>query len=147
MNIGVAYDNGQIAKNLGDCRTFLIVSADGQTPTGKRLLSAEGASTTELIKLMGMEKINVLICGALGLAMRNALEMIGVLLVPGCEGAAEEAVAKFLVGERQGDPTLLEIGREEDPDDPMACMHDCAKCAGCGPIEILRQIPAEPEHN
>nr|WP_297180316.1 NifB/NifX family molybdenum-iron cluster-binding protein [uncultured Agathobaculum sp.] len=147
MNIGVAYDNGQIAKNLGDCRTFLIVSADGQTPTGKRLLSAEGASTTELIKLMGMEKINVLICGSLGLAMRNALEMIGVLLVPGCEGAAEEAVAKFLVGERQGDPTLLEIGREEDPDDPMACMHDCAKCAGCGPIEILRQIPAEPEHN
>ena len=145
MNIGVAYDDGQIAKNLGECRTFLIVSADGQTPTGKRLVTAEGASTTELLKLASLEKVNVLICGSLGLAMRNALEMIGVLLVPGCEGAAEEAVAKFLVGEKQGDPTLLEIGREEDPDDPMACMHDCAKCAGCGPIEILRQIPAEPE--
>lgn len=146
MNIGVAYDDGQIAKNLGECRTFLIVSADGQTPTGKRLVTAEGASTTELLKLASLEKVNVLICGSLGLAMRNALEMIGVLLVPGCEGAAEEAVAKFLVGEKQGDPTLLEIGREEDPDDPMACMHDCAKCAGCGPIEILRQIPAEPEN-
>lgn len=147
MNIGVAYDDGQIAKNLGECRTFLIVSADGQTPTGKRLVTAEGASTTELLKLASLEKVNVLICGSLGLAMRNALEMIGVLLVPGCEGAAEEAVAKFLVGEKQGDPTLLEIGREEDPDDPMACMHDCAKCAGCGPIEILRQIPAEPEEH
>ena len=146
MNIGVAYDDGQIAKNLGECRTFLIVSADGQTPTGKRLVTAEGASTTELLKLASLEKVNVLICGSLGLAMRNALEMIGVLLVPGCEGAAEEAVAKFLVGEKQGDPTLLEIGREEDPDDPMACMHDCAKCAGCGPIEILRRIPAEPEN-
>ena len=146
MNIGVAYDGGQIAKNLGECRTFLIVSAEGQTPTGKRLVTAEGASTTELLKLASMEKVNVLICGSLGLAMRNALEMIGVLLVPGCEGAAEEAVAKFLVGEKQGDPTLLEIGREEDPDDPMACMHDCAKCAGCEPIEILRQIPAEPEN-
>ena len=84
-----------------------------------------------------------MICGSLGLAIRNALEMIGVLLVPGCEGSAEEAVAKFLVGEKQGDPTLLEIGREEDPDDPMACMHDCAKCAGCGPSEILKQIPVE----
>ena len=52
-------------------------------------------------------------------------------------------MAKFIVGEKQGDPTLLEIGREEDPDDPMACMHDCAKCAGCGPIEILKQIPVE----
>ena len=56
---------------------------------------------------------------------------------------AEEAVAKFLVGEKQGDPTLLEIGREEDPDDPMACMHDCAKCSGCGPSELLKSIPVE----
>ena len=144
MNIGVAYDGGQSAKNLGECRTFLIVSAEGQTPTGKRLVTAEGTSTTELLKLASMEKVNVLICGSLGLAMRNALEMIGVLLVPGCEGAAEEAVAKFLFGEKQGDPTLLEIGREEDPDDPMPCMHDCAKCAGPGPPERFMPFPAHP---
>ena len=143
MNIGVAYDNGQIAKNLGGCRTFLVVSTEGQTPTGKHLAETDDDNTTALLKLASMEKLDVLICGSLGLAIRNALEMIGVLLVPGCEGSAEEAVAKFLVGEKQGDPTLLEIGREEDPDDPMACMHDCAKCAGCGPIEVLRQIPVE----
>ena len=143
MNIGVAYDNGRIAQNLGSCRTLLVVTTEGQNPTGKHLAQAEGDSTTALLKLAGMGKLDVLICGSLGLAIRNALEMIGVLLVPGCEGPAEEAVAKFLVGEKQGDPTLLEIGREDDPDDPMVCMHDCAKCAGCGPIEILKQIPVE----
>lgn len=143
MNIGVAYDNGQIARNLGGCRTFLVVSTEGQTPTGKHLAETDDDNTTALLKLASMEKLDVLICGSLGLAIRNALEMIGVLLVPGCEGPAEEAVAKLLVGEKQGDPTLLEIGREEDPDDPMACMHDCAKCAGCGPIELLKQIPVE----
>lgn len=143
MNIGVAYEGGQIAKNLGGCRTFLVVSTEGQTPTGKHLAETDDDNTTALLKLASMEKLDVLICGSLGLAIRNALEMIGVLLVPGCEGPAEEAVAKFLVGEQQGDPTLLEIGREEDPDDPMACMHDCAKCAGCGPIELLKQIPVE----
>ena len=105
MNIGVAYENGRIAGNLGDCRTFLIVSAEDGNPTGKRLAAVEGGNTTDLIKMVSMEKVDVLICGALGLALRNALEMIGVLLVPGCEGAAEEAVAKFLVGEKQGDPT------------------------------------------
>ena len=143
MNIGVAYEDGQIAKNLGGCRTFLVVSTEGQTPTGKHLAETDDDNTTALLKLASMEKLDVLICGSLGLAIRNALEMIGVLLVPGCEGPAEEAVAKFLVGEKQGDPTLLEIGREEDPDDPMACMHDCARCAGCGPIELLKQIPVE----
>ncbi|MDO5142322.1 MAG: NifB/NifX family molybdenum-iron cluster-binding protein [Eubacteriales bacterium] len=141
MNIGVAYDGGQIAPELGACRTFLIVTTEGQQPRSKHLATAEGESATALLKLASLEKLDVLICGALSLAIRNALEMIGVLLVPGCAGAAEEAVAKFLVGERQGDPALLEIGREDDPDDPMACMHDCAKCAGCGPVELLREIP------
>lgn len=146
MNIGVAYDNGQIAKNLGECRTFLIVSVEDKLPVGKRLANVEGARVTDMVKAMSMEGVDVLICGSLGLAVRNALEMIGILLVPGCEGSAEEAVAKFLVGEKQGDPTLLEIGREEDPDDPMACMHDCAKCAGCGPIEVLKDLPAVKEN-
>ena len=57
-------------------------------------------------------------------------------LVPGVTGSAEEAAAKFLVGEKQGDDTVLRMCREEDPDDPMACMHDCSKCAGCGPIKV-----------
>ena len=133
MNIGVAYENGRIAKNLGDCREVLIITTEGREPVGKRIAGIAGTSATDLIKFAGLEQIDVLICGSLGLATRNALEMLGVLLVPGCEGSAEESVAKFLVGEKQGDPTILEIGREEDPDDPMACMHDCAKCSGCGP--------------
>ncbi len=131
MNIGVAFDEGQIAANLGSCKQVLVVTTEGREPVSKHMAEVRGTSTTDLIKLASMEQIDVLICGSLGLAIRNALEMIGVLLVPGCEGPAEEAVAKFLVGEKQGDPTLLEIGREEDPDDPMACMHDCAKCSGC----------------
>ncbi len=141
MNIGVTYHDGQIAQNLGECRTFLIVSVEDNLPTGKRMVNVEGTGVTDMVKTMSMEGVDVLICGSLGLAVRNALEMIGILLVPGCEGSAEEAVAKFLVGEKQGDPTLLEIGREEDPDDPMSCMHDCAKCAGCGTIEVLKNLP------
>ena len=131
MNIGVAYENGRIAKNLGDCREVLIITTEGREPVGKRIAGIAGTSATDLIKFAGLEQIDVLICGSLGLATRNALEMLGVLL------------AKFLVGEKQGDPTILEIGREEDPDDPMACMHDCAKCSGCGPSELLKQIPVE----
>ena len=143
MRIGAAFDEGQIAANLGSCKQVLVVTTEGREPVSKHMAEVRGTSPTDLIKLASMEQIDVLICGSLGLAIRNALEMIGVLLVPGCEGPAEEAVAKFLVGEKQGDPTLLEIGREEDPDDPMACMHDCAKCSGCGPSELLKSIPVE----
>ena len=143
MNIAVACENGQVAALSGACREFLIVTAENGVPAAKRLAPWADGSHTAMLKLMNEQKVDVLICGALGIASRNALEMMGVLLVPGCEGAAEEAVAKFLVGERQGDPSILDLAREEDPDDPMACMHDCAKCAGCGPIEILKKIPQE----
>lgn len=105
MNIGVAFDEGQIAANLGSCKQVLVVTTEGREPVSKHMAEVRGTSTTDLIKLASMEQIDVLICGSLGLAIRNALEMIGVLLVPGCEGPAEEAVAKFLVGEKQGDPT------------------------------------------
>lgn len=36
MNIGVAYENGRIAKNLGDCREVLIIT----TEAGNRSASA-----------------------------------------------------------------------------------------------------------
>ena len=143
MNIGVAYENGRIAKNLGDCRECSLSPPRAGNRSASALPGLPARLRPTLIKFAGLEQIDVLICGSLGLATRNALEMLGVLLVPGCEGSAEESVAKFLVGEKQGDPTILEIGREEDPDDPMACMHDCAKCSGCGPSELLKQIPVE----
>ncbi|WP_283674348.1 NifB/NifX family molybdenum-iron cluster-binding protein [Butyricicoccus sp. Marseille-Q5471] len=143
MNIAVSYQDGSVCDHLGKCTSFLIVTVEEGVPTGKRLVSCTGDGHAAVLKLMSAEKVDVLICGSLGFAARNALEMIGVLLVPGCEGSAEEAVAKFIVGESQGDPSILELAREEDPDDPMACMHDCGKCAGCGPIEVLKQIPEE----
>lgn len=37
MNIGVAYENGRIAKNLGDCREVLIITTEGREPVGKRI--------------------------------------------------------------------------------------------------------------
>lgn len=140
MNIAVTYENGQVCDHLGKCREFLIVSAENGVPTGKRLVPCAGDGHTAMLKLVHGQKVDVLICGTLGIAARNSLEMIGVLLVPGCTGAAEEAVAKFLIGEQQGDPSILDLAREDDPDDPLACMHDCAKCAGCGPIEVLKDL-------
>lgn len=136
MKIAIAYADGSVASDLGSCQQFLIVTAEGGQPTAKDLIACPGEGHIRLLSFIGHYAIDVLICGQLGIASRNALEMLGVLLVPGVTGSAEEAAAKFLVGEKQGDDTVLRVCREEDPDDPMACMHDCSKCAGCGPIQV-----------
>lgn len=136
MKIAIAYDNGSVAAELSGCTEFLLITAENGQPTAKELTPAVGTGATAMLTFIGMAQIDVLICGGISVAVRNALEMLGVVLVPGCEGSAEEAAAKFLVGEKQGDPTILDLCREEDPNDPMACMHDCSKCSGCGPIDI-----------
>ena len=48
MNIGVAYENGRIAKNLGDCREVLIITTEGREPVGKRIAGIAGTSATDL---------------------------------------------------------------------------------------------------
>ncbi|WP_122790880.1 NifB/NifX family molybdenum-iron cluster-binding protein [Intestinibacillus sp. Marseille-P6563] len=142
MKIVIAYQDGAVA-DANACAEYLIVTAENGQPTAKELMQAPGSGATSMLTFLSMVQADVFICGALGVALRNALEMLGVVLVPGVTGPAEEAAAKFLVGEKQGDPGILEICREEDPDDPMACMHDCSKCAGCGPI----RVPEEAKKN
>lgn len=121
---------------------MLIITTEGREPVGKRIAGIAGTSATDLIKFAGLEQHDVLSRSSVW-QRASALEDARRAARARREGSAEESVAKFLVGEKQGDPTILEIGREEDPDDPMACMHDCAKCSGCGPSELLKQIPVE----
>ena len=59
MNIGVAYENGRIAKNLGDCREVLIITTEGREPVGKRIAGIAGTSATDLIKFAGLEQIDL----------------------------------------------------------------------------------------
>lgn len=145
MKIAIAYDNGQIAEQLAGCSEFLLLNVlkDG-TPIEKQMLQVVGGSIG-LITTFAQSDIDVLICGEMGVSTRNALEGLGVLLIPGAQGVAEDAAARFLCGELKGDDVFLNSNREEDPDDPMNCMHDCSKCAGCGPVKIPEGIKDLPE--
>lgn len=130
MIIAVSYKNGQVA-NLSGCPEILLLTVEHGMPTSKELI-ARPAGTPALVAFMGLHQVDVLITREMGVASRNALEMLGVTLVPGVEGRAEEAAAKFLVGEKQGDDTVLRLFRDEDPNDPLNCLRDCSKCVGCG---------------
>lgn len=144
MKIAIAYADGAVHPNLTACREYLVLTVEDGQPTEKTLVDLAGAGVG-LLPFVGQQGIDVLICDSLGIATRNALEMLGVLLIPGVTGSCDEAAAKFLVGEAQGDATILTLCREEDPNDPMACMHDCSRCAGCGPVAVPKEPLDLPE--
>lgn len=147
MRIAVPTENGRIAAQLGQAKEFTVVtvSEDGKA-FQKETVPAPGDGTIAAVKLLAEQKADVLICGTLGLMARSAFEMIEIELVPGCEGDADTAITRYLAGEAQGDPSILQVEIEMDENDPMQCMHDCAKCAGCGagmpiPEAVKKHIP------
>ena len=147
MRIAIPTENGQIFPHLGQATEFTVVtvSEDGKSYE-KNLAAAPGDGHISVVKLLAEQKADVLICGELGLMARSTFEMIEIELVPGCEGSADAAITKYLAGEAQGDPSILQIEIEMDEDDPMQCMHDCAKCAGCGtdmpiPEAVKKRMP------
>ena len=135
MKIAIAYADGSVHPSLTACREYMVLTVVDGKPTDKTLVDLASAGIG-LLPFVGQNMIDVVICNELGIATRNALEMLGVLIVPGVTGSCDEAAAKFLVGEPQGDATVLSLCREDDPNDPMACMHDCSRCAGCGPVKV-----------
>ena len=80
MKLAIAYQDGQVADASG-CTEYLIITARGGEPSGKELMAAPGAGSTAMLTFLGMVQADVFICGALGVAMRNALEMLGIVPV------------------------------------------------------------------
>ncbi|MGE4549010.1 MAG: NifB/NifX family molybdenum-iron cluster-binding protein [Intestinibacillus sp.] len=147
MKIAVPTENGSIFAQLGQAKEFTVVtvSEDGRQ-FEKEIVPARGDGVISVVSLMAERRVDALICGELGLMARSAFEMIEIELVPGCEGPADEAISKYLAGEKQGDPSILSVEVEMDENDPMRCMHDCSKCGGCGtdmpvPEVVKKRIP------
>lgn len=144
MKIAVAAKDGQIAQNLGTCAQFTLVTVNDDGSFVKTSHAMTDTGNISVVSMLAQQQVDVLICGELGLMTRSALQMIEITIVPGCTGDVDVAIDKFLRQEPQGDPSILAVEIEMDEDDPMQCMHDCAKCSGCGgeiPEAVRKRIP------
>ena len=95
MKIAIAYADGSVHPSLTACREYMVLTVVDGKPTDKTLVDLAGAGIG-LLPFVGQNMIDVVICNELGIATRNALEMLGVLIVPGVTGSCDEAAAKKL---------------------------------------------------
>lgn len=132
MKVAAAVKDGVIAPALNESTEVMIVTKENGQPVSKEVISLDGAGITSVLFKLSMQNIDVMLAGEVGTALQETLRMIGMQVLPGCQGDAVECIAGLLAGEQVGDPSKIVIP-EEDEDDPMHCMHDCAKCmADCG---------------
>ncbi len=144
MKLAIPTNVDQIAPQLGQatCFTIVTLTAEKEVIT-QETVPARGEGHISVVDFLATHGIDVLLCGEIGLMTRSALQMMDLTLIPGCQGAVAQAIETFCRGEAQGDASILDVEIIMDENDPMQCMHDCAKCNGCGDSALIEKINAQ----
>ena len=131
MKIAAVTKDGMIAQTISESKEILVVTEENGKPVAKEIISIGDDEITSVLFKLAMQNIDVLLAGEMGAALQSTLRMLGVKLIPGCVGDAIDNIAGYMSNEDIGDMSKIIIP-EEDENDPMNCLHDCAKCmAGC----------------
>ena len=123
MRIAVAYENGEIFQHFGRTEQFKIYETEDETVTSTDVINTNGSGHAAVASTLSDENIDVVICGGLGDEAIEALTDLGIEVVSGVSGDADEAVAEYLAG------NLFSQGVTCQKDEEGGC--GCGGYCGC----------------
>lgn len=137
MNIAVTYENGSVFQHFGKTEQFKVYHVEDGAVTASAVVSANGAGHEALADFLKENEIAVVLCGGLGDGMQAALNMVGIEVVSGLEGDADEAVAAYLSGALESAGVNCHHDEGE-----CSCGGGCGGCHGChgGPSIEGKQV-------
>lgn len=91
-------EKNNIFQHFGRSEGFTIYEIDNNQLISKNRISSEGNGHSELVSFLQEQKINVLICGGIGMGAMEGLMDAGILVIPGATGDADVATASYLDG-------------------------------------------------
>ncbi|MDO4173487.1 MAG: hypothetical protein Q4D42_01870 [Eubacteriales bacterium] len=139
MKVAAAVKDGKLSDTIAHSTEVLIVTEEDGKPIARETIALGKEGITSVLFQLSQQNIDVLLAGEVGTALQTTLRMLGMHVLPGCTGDAIECIAGYLAGEEVGDVSKIVIP-EEDEDDPMNCIHDCAKCmAECHDRPAMQQ--------
>ena len=98
MKVAAAVKDGVIAPALNESTEVMIVTEENGQPVSKEVISLDGAGITSVLFKLSMQNIDVMLAGEVGTALQETLRMIGMQVLPGCQGDAVECIAGLLAG-------------------------------------------------
>lgn len=104
MKIAVPYDNGLVFGHFGHTEQFKIYEAEDGKVLSTKIVPTQGAGHGALSGFLAGEKVDVLICGGIGMGAQVALAQVGIKIYGGVQGGADAAVLEFLAGSLVYDP-------------------------------------------
>ena len=96
MRIAVTYDNGEIFQHFGHTESFKVYDVENGEIVSAQVLDTNGSGHGALATLLAGNKVDVLVCGGIGMGAQMALAEAGIKLYGGVSGNADEAVKALL---------------------------------------------------
>ena len=106
MRIAVTYENGNIFQHFGHTAQFKLYDVENGTVTACQIVDTNGQGHGALSGFLRSADVDVLICGGIGEGAQNALAKVGIKLMGGVSGSADEAVKSYLDGTLSFDPNV-----------------------------------------
>ncbi|MGN0846506.1 MAG: NifB/NifX family molybdenum-iron cluster-binding protein [Kiritimatiellia bacterium] len=126
--IAVPYSDGQIFQHFGRTTQFKIYKIEAGKVASAEIIDTEGTGHEDLALWLVWHGVNGVICGNVGPGMQGALAGAGIRLFAGVEGAADEAVEKFLAGTLVTADVATCGGGHHGGECGGHCGHGCGGC-------------------
>jgi len=105
MRIAVTYADGQVFQHFGRTEQFKIYDISDSGEITSDIRGCNGASHSGVAAVLQEIGADVLICGGMGEGAYNRVTSLGINLVSGITGDADDAVRRYLAGELSSAPT------------------------------------------
>lgn len=132
MKIAVTYDNsnGTIWQHFGRTEDFKVYDVEDNKVVKSEVVSTNGQGHGALTGVLQGIGAEVVICGGLGSPIADAIQSMGMTLVPGVQGDADDAVEKYLAGELSENADAVHDGCHHEGEVEHSC--GCHGAGGCG---------------
>ena len=122
MRIAVTYENGMIGQHFGHTEEFKLYDVEKGKIAKEQIISSNGEGHGMLAGVLKEAQADLLICGGIGMGARMALEEVGIDLIPGVEGNADDVVNAYLDQSLAFDPDS--VCHQHDHEEGHDCGHD-----------------------
>ncbi len=131
MRVAVTYENEMVGQHFGRTEQFKVYDVEDKKVVSSKVIDTEGAGHGALAGFLRAAEVEVLICGGIGMGARNALEEMGIKLLPGADGRADDAVNAYLVGTLVYDPDTECHHHDHEHGEEHDCHHGGCGSGGC----------------
>ncbi len=131
MKIAVTYANGLIFQHFGHTQQFKMYEVQNDSVISTQIIDTNGTGHGALAGLLASLGVDVLICGGIGGGAQMALANANIRLFGGVAGDADEAVAAFLAGSLDYNPSVKCNHHGEHHHSGSCGSHSCGD-HGCG---------------